>query len=106
MVSVTTFKKLALSFPHSVEQPHFEKTSFRVNKKIFATLSTDGTKAVFKLSAIDQSVYCSTDRTIFSPVDNKWGKQGWTVVDLGKVTLIMLKEVLNCAYREVTKNNR
>ena len=38
MVSIDTFRKLALSFDEAVEQPHFEKPSFRVNKKIFATL--------------------------------------------------------------------
>ena len=32
------FKKLALSFPGTEESPHFEKTSFRVKKKIWATL--------------------------------------------------------------------
>jgi hypothetical protein len=38
MVSLNDFKKLALSFEETQELPHFEKTSFRVNKKIFATL--------------------------------------------------------------------
>lgn len=37
MVSIDTLRKLALSFPEVTEEPHFEKTSFRVKKKIFAT---------------------------------------------------------------------
>lgn len=37
MVSIETFRELAMSFPNATEEPHFEKTSFRVNKKIFGT---------------------------------------------------------------------
>jgi hypothetical protein len=40
MASLLEFKALAISFPEvSVEAPHFDKTSFRVKKKIFATLN-------------------------------------------------------------------
>lgn len=37
MFSIESFRKLAMSFPNATELPHFEKTSFRINKKIFAT---------------------------------------------------------------------
>ena len=37
MVTIDIFRKLALSFPEATEGPHFEKTSFRGKKKIFAT---------------------------------------------------------------------
>ena len=101
MVSIKHFKELALSFPEAVEQPHFEKKSFRVRKKIFATLSDETSLAVLKLSAIDQSVFCSFDRTVIYPVENKWGKQGWTVINLKKVRKDMLKDALTTAYKEV-----
>jgi predicted DNA-binding protein (MmcQ/YjbR family) len=101
MVSIKHFKELALSFPQTVEQPHFEKTSFRFRKKIFATLSEEKSLAVVKLSAIDQSVFCSFDKAIIYPVDNKWGKQGWTVINLKKVRKDMLKDALTTAYKEV-----
>jgi hypothetical protein len=35
-------RRLALSLPEAHEAPHFEKSSFRVGKKIFATLTEDG----------------------------------------------------------------
>jgi predicted DNA-binding protein (MmcQ/YjbR family) len=38
MLSIKKFRQIALSFPGTEELPHFEKTSFRVKKKIFATL--------------------------------------------------------------------
>jgi predicted DNA-binding protein (MmcQ/YjbR family) len=101
MVNVKPFKQLALSFPGVEEQPHFEKTSFRVKKKIFATHTSDSDIACVKLSEIDQSVFCAFDKTIIYPVNNKWGKQGWTLVELKKVRKDMLKDILTTAYNEV-----
>ncbi len=101
MVSQQTFRQLALSFPGVEELPHFEKASFRVKKKIFATMPPDGLSATVKLSEVDQSVFCAFDKDIIYPVDNKWGKQGWTVVQLKKVRKDMLKDILSTAYRHV-----
>lgn len=101
MVSLKDFKSLCLSFPETTEQPHFEKSSFRVKKKIFATLSGENQLGCVKLSVIDQSVFCAFDKTIIYPVNNKWGKQGWTLVELKKIKKNMLKDLLECAYKEV-----
>jgi hypothetical protein len=101
MVKPETFRQIALAFPGTVEQPHFEKTSFRVKKKIFATLSIESNKAVLKLSLIDQSVFCAFDKTIIYPVKGTWGKQGWTVVELKKIRKPILQDALNTAYSEV-----
>jgi hypothetical protein len=68
MVSISTFKKLAISFPEVRELPHFEKTSFRVKKKIFATLSENEMRAKLKFNEIDQSVFCSIDKEVIYPV--------------------------------------
>jgi hypothetical protein len=106
MVDIKTFKHLALSFPDTVELPHFEKTSFTVGKKIFATLSTETNLAVIKLSEIDQSVFCAFDKEVIYPVENKWGKQGWTVINLDKVRKNMLRDALSTAYQEVTKTKK
>jgi predicted DNA-binding protein (MmcQ/YjbR family) len=103
MVDIKTFKKLALSFADTAEQAHFDKASFRVRKKIFATLSIENSMACIKLSEIDQSVFCSFDKTIIFPVNNKWGKQGWTFIDLKKVRKDMLADALATAYNEVLK---
>ena len=40
------FRKLALSMPGAHEEPHFQRTSFRVGKKIFATMTPDGREAM------------------------------------------------------------
>ncbi len=101
MVSIDTFRKIALSFPETTEDRHFEKLSFRVKKKIFATYDDVKKRACIKLSEIDQDVFASADRKIIYPVDNKWGKQGWTLVEMKKVNKELFTDALTTAYCEV-----
>lgn len=101
MVTVESFRKLALSFPDAVEAPHFEKASFRIKKKNFATLAIHEKRAVLKLSLEDQSVFCKYDISIFYPVPNKWGKQGWTIVELKSVRKDICRDAVEQAYRAV-----
>lgn len=84
MVSIDAFRKLALSFPEATEEPHFEKTSFRVKKKIFATYDEVKKRACIKLSEIDQDIFSAADKKNIFPVDNKWGNQGWTLIEMTK----------------------
>jgi hypothetical protein len=101
MVTIETFRQLALSFPDAVELPHFELTSFRVKKKIFATFWPKENKAMLKLPLIEQSVFCSYDPTVFYPVPGGWGKKGSTFVDLGKVRKDIFKNALQIAYTQL-----
>jgi len=101
MISIETFRKLALSFPDASEEPHFEKISFRVKNKIFATFDEKNNHAVLKLNEIDQSVFCASREMIFYPVPNKWGKQGWTIVELSKVRPEMVEDALIRSYQNV-----
>lgn len=101
MVSISTFRKLALSFPEVTEEPHFEKTSFRVKKKIFATYDAQKKRACVKLSEIDQHVFSAAAKAIIFPVDNKWGKQGWTLIEIENVDSDLFFDALTTAYCEV-----
>ncbi len=101
MVSIDILRNIALSFPEATEEAHFEKTSFRVNKKIFATYDDIKKRACIKLSEIDQDVFSSADKSIIYPVDNKWGKQGWTLIEMSKVRKDLFVDALTTAYCEV-----
>lgn len=101
MVTIDTFRTLALSFPETTEEPHFEKTSFRVKKKIFATYDDIKKRACIKLSEIDQNVFSSADKTIIFPVENNWGKQGWTIIEMSKVRKELFFDALTTSYCEV-----
>jgi hypothetical protein len=105
MISLENFRKLALSFPGTDEHPHFHLQSFRVKKKIFATLWQKENRAMLKLSLVDQSVFCDYDPAVFSPVPGGWGKQGATFVDLGKVRRDMFKDALSVAYHTTVLKN-
>lgn len=101
MIDVNTFRTIALSFDESEELPHFEKTSFRIKKKIFATLDEKKNHAVVKLSLIDQSVFSDSNKEVIYALPNKWGKQGWTIIELKKVKKTVFKDALTTAYCEV-----
>jgi predicted DNA-binding protein (MmcQ/YjbR family) len=101
MINFKHFRKLALSFPGAEEHPHFEIVAFKVNKKIFVTLNEKHMRACVKLSEIDQSAFCSYDAEVMYPVPNKWGKQGWTLINLAKVPEEMLRDTLQTSFDTV-----
>jgi predicted DNA-binding protein (MmcQ/YjbR family) len=98
MVSLDSVRKFALSFPEAEEMPHFEKASFRVKKKIFATLDKKNKRSVVKLSPADQSTFCTYDDTIIYPSKGAWGKQGWTVIELKKVPKKLFEDLVTTSY--------
>jgi predicted DNA-binding protein (MmcQ/YjbR family) len=101
MVTIDTFRKVALSFPEATEKAHFKKTSFRVKEKIFATYDEAQKRACIRLTEVDQDVFYSADRTIIYPADNKWGKQGWTLIEMKKVQKDLFIDALITAYCSV-----
>lgn len=104
MISIERVRQMAMLLPEVVELPHFHLSSFRIKKKIFATLWIKESRVMLKLSLVSQSVYCSYNPTIFFPVPGGWGLKGATFVDLLNVDENIFKEALQTAYNEtVTK---
>lgn len=101
MITLDDLRKHALSFPETTEALHFGKISFRVKKIIFATWDDKTNRACVKLSAVDQDVFSSIDKKIMFPVDNKWGKQGWTFIETNLVQEDQFLDALTTAYCEV-----
>jgi hypothetical protein len=100
MVSIADARKIALNLPQSIEAPHFHLASFRVNKKIFATIHEDKNYMMVKLSPVEQSVFCKVGEEVIFPVPGKWGLKGATFIDLGKVTRPLLKDALQHAWKK------
>lgn len=48
------FRELALSMPGAHEEAHFERTSFRVGKRIFATMTPDGREAMVPVHPVER----------------------------------------------------
>ncbi|MCC6818296.1 MAG: MmcQ/YjbR family DNA-binding protein [Bacteroidia bacterium] len=97
------FREYALSLPDTVEKPHFKVSSYRVKQKIFLTHNKQENRLCVKLSEIDQSVFTSASKSAIYPVPNKWGKHGWTLIELDKVHPEMLKDAITTAYNHVSK---
>lgn len=103
MVSIDTFRNLALALPDVIEAPHFEKTSFKRKSKVFAVYNGKANRACLKLSLIDQDVFSSFNKEIIHPVPNKWGKNGWTLFYLAQLDEELFADALQTAYQEVAK---
>lgn len=101
MVDVETFREIALGFENATEEPHFEKVSYRLNKKIFATLNLEAKTAVVKLTPEEQAAVCEDNPTYIFPVKGAWGKKGWTTIELNQISEQSLTQVLNLAYANI-----
>src|SRR5687767_821558 len=100
-------RDMALGFPGTEENPHFERVAFKVTgKRIFATLHVQSETANVKLTPTDQSVFCSYGKKAVYAVDNKWGLQGWTTFELKKVPKELMLDALNTAYQDVLKKKK
>jgi hypothetical protein len=101
MMKIEEVKKIALSYPETDEHKHFDIISIRVKKKIFATLNLKENRACLKLSLVDQDVFAKFSNGVIYPVPNAWGKYGWTLVNLQKISKTQFKDALNCAFCNV-----
>lgn len=103
MVSSKNFQEMALSLQGVSQEPHFEKTSFRVKKKIFATMNEKENRATIRLSLEEQDLFCIYDKNVMYPVPNKWGKQGWTHINLLTIPSEMCEDALKTAHSHFVK---
>ena len=92
---------MCLAFPGCSEEPHFEKMSFRVKKKIVATYDDKNKRACVKLTIEQQDLFSLHDKEAIYPVPNSWGKQGWTFIDLKLIRKDVLNDILKSAYDTV-----
>ncbi len=105
-MTITEFRNMALTFPGTEENVHFDRAAFKVIKKrIFATLHEETTTANLKLSAADQKVFCEFNNKIIYPVPNKFGLQGWTTFELNEMPAELMLDALDTAYKNVFIRN-
>lgn len=98
----TAFRRLALSMPGASEQPHFDRTSFRVGKRIFATMTQDGREAMVPVHPVERCLLLiEADSEAF------FGHGGWTArlgslgVRLQRVNTELLRELVQQAWQRV-----
>lgn len=94
------FRKLALSLPETEEREHMHHPDFRVAGKIFATMGyPDKTRAMVKVTPVEQEMLVEREPEVFSPVEGKWGRKGCTSVNLQAAKQASLRQVLGAAWK-------
>lgn len=94
------FTDLALSFPGTEENPHFDRKAYKVTgKRIFTTLHEKSNSVNMKLSHADQKSFSDLSDSVY-PVPNKWGEQGWTTFELSDLSREVVLSALEAAYAQ------
>lgn len=101
MTDFSMLHDYVMSLPEVTEEPHFEKLSYRVKKKIVATVGAEEGFFVVKLTPMQQTLFCKWDESACHPIPNKWGLQGWTRVYFEKVDEDFLKDIVKTSYSNV-----
>ena len=99
---IDLFRKLALALPDATEGAHMGHPDFRLNDRIFATLSAqERGLGVLKLTVEQQQSFIAEMPKIFEPVQGGWGRMGMTFVDLHHVDEATLQGALATAYNNL-----
>src|SRR5438552_3029275 len=100
MITVREVRKLALAMPGAAEVPHFDRASFRVGGRIFATIAPDGERGMLKLDLDHHEALLKSDpRSFFS--FGGWSRNGATGVRFATVRKALFRELLEEAWRNV-----
>ena len=101
MISIDSFREMVMMLPEVSEAMHFDKPSFRIKNKIFATIHVAEKKVMVRLSLADQFVFSSMDKESIYPVPGGWGRRGATFVKLDTVKKEIVKELLQISWSVV-----
>ncbi|KQU96395.1 hypothetical protein ASC89_07675 [Devosia sp. Root413D1] len=97
MTTSSDFRAIALALDGTTEAPHFDRQAFKV-ARTYATLAADGLTANLKLTPDEQEFKAMLAPEAFVPIDNGWGRQGWTTAILARLSAEELKAALEMAY--------
>ena len=99
---IALFRKLALSLEGTIESAHMGHPDFRLNNRIFATLSyQDKGFGVLKLTPEQQSAFIADQPHIFAPVQGGWGRMGMTFIRLNEADESIMAGALRTAYQNL-----
>jgi hypothetical protein len=105
MATGNDLRRLALALEGTMEAPHFDRIAFKV-ARTYVTLAVDKRSANFKFTPDEQEFKCMMMPDAFAPLDNAWGRRGWTVGTLVKLSVPELKSALEMAWRHAQPKPR
>ena len=97
MADAADLRRMALALPGTTEAAHFDRAAFKVDR-IFVTLAGDGETANFKFTPDEQEFKCQLAPEVFRPIDNAWGRQGWTTAMLSAASEADVAAALEVAH--------
>jgi hypothetical protein len=107
------FRRLALDLDGVMERQHMNHPDFRANGRIFASLHTNDTFGMVKVTPEEQQELMRAHPSAFAPSSGAWGRQGCTNVRLAeadrrdvKAALILAWEGINALPAPKTRTAR
>src|SRR5262245_56799896 len=100
-MSPDDFRRLALEMPDAVEREHMGHPDFRANGKIFATLHTNDTFGMVKLTPEEQREFMRAEPDVFVPSSGAWGRQGCTNVRLAAARVEAVRGAVVLAWEHI-----
>jgi hypothetical protein len=102
-MKLETARRFALSLPETTEAPHFEKSSFRVKGKIFATVPTGGKTLHVRVAPHEVHALMSEDPAVFEEIRSAKNVvvENWVRVHLPAAERTQVFELLEDAWRSL-----
>ena len=95
-MNVEAVRRLALALPEATEEPHFERTSFRVRGKIFATADPGGSYMNVFVDDEQREIMVRVDPKAYETLT--WGKIAYLHVNLKKAKARDVETLLRSAW--------
>jgi hypothetical protein len=95
------FREIALNLDGVVESSHMNHPDFRANGRIFASLHTNDTLGMVKLSPAEQRELMRRHPKMFEPSAGAWGRQGCTNVRLSAADRVAVRGAMTLAWEAV-----
>src|SRR5688500_6405431 len=103
-MTADTFRDLVLALREVVEGAHMGHADFRAGGRIFADLPTDERQATLRLPPAEQAAMMESTPKVFTPAAGAWGRQGWTLMDLGSVDTATARAAVVLAWEHTMAN--
>jgi hypothetical protein len=98
------FRLIALGMHDAVEGEHMAHPDFRVNRRIFATLSPDGQWGMVQLTPEQQEAFVRAEPETFVPAKGAWGRSGSTMVQLASADGDTVGEAMTLAWQRAAQH--
>lgn len=105
MANAKQVGEIALALEGTEFHQHMDRASYKV-ARIYCTVAPDEQTANLLLTPDQQMLKCEVAPDAFRPVDNAWGKKGWTEMTLKPLKKADLQSALEMAWGNAQKKSR